>query len=148
MVTHFFAYCFSLSFAVCRRLQFVKDTVCCFKVWLLYKITMSSNMFVLFVVYSGHFFSASSSPLLLRGAPNYSTDTVSEFHAEVHMCIYGGNCPSSGGVVRVGSCPGGEMSGGGDVRSPASIGHIEKFIFFVSYTTCTCNTSIVTNSGM
>src|SRR6218665_3748473 len=73
---------------------------------------MSSNMFVLFVVYSGHFFSASSNPLLLRGAPNYSTDTVSEFHAEAHMCIYGGNCPSSGGSCPGGSCPGGEMSGG------------------------------------
>src|SRR6218665_1900179 len=31
-----------------------------------------------------HFYSASSSPLLLRGAPDYSTDTVSEFHAEAH----------------------------------------------------------------
>src|SRR6218665_1170577 len=30
----------------------------------------------------GHFYSAPSSPLLLRGAPDYSTDTVSEFHAE------------------------------------------------------------------
>ena len=34
--------------------------------------------------HSGHFYSASSSPLLLRGAPDYSTDTVSEFHAEAH----------------------------------------------------------------
>ena len=33
---------------------------------------------------SGHFYSASLSPLLLRGAPDYSTDTVSEFHAEAH----------------------------------------------------------------
>src|SRR6218665_3178735 len=32
----------------------------------------------------GHFYSAPSSPLLLRGAPDYSTDTVSEFHAEAH----------------------------------------------------------------
>src|SRR6218665_3177219 len=30
------------------------------------------------------FYSAPSSPLLLRGAPDYSTDTVSEFHAEAH----------------------------------------------------------------
>src|SRR6218665_3969012 len=35
-------------------------------------------------IHSGHFYSASSSPLLLRGAPDYSTDTVSEFHAEAH----------------------------------------------------------------
>src|SRR6218665_931094 len=34
--------------------------------------------------HSGHFYSALSSPILLRSAPNYSTDTVSEFHAEAH----------------------------------------------------------------
>src|SRR6218665_2812070 len=34
----------------------------------------------------GHFYSAPSSPLLLRGAPDYSTDTVSEFHAEAPAC--------------------------------------------------------------
>src|SRR6218665_4203705 len=74
---------------------------------------MSSNMFVLFVVYSGHFFSASSSPLLLRGAPNYSTDTVSEFHAEAHMCIYGGGIVLvRGGVVRGGVVRGGDVRGG------------------------------------
>jgi len=35
-------------------------------------------------IHSGHFFSAPSSPLLLRGAPDYSTDTVSEFHSEAN----------------------------------------------------------------
>src|SRR6218665_670468 len=35
-------------------------------------------------IHSGHFYSAPSSSLLLRGAPNYSTATVSEFHAEAH----------------------------------------------------------------
>src|SRR6218665_3943979 len=35
-------------------------------------------------IHSGHFYSAPSSPLLLRGAPDYSTDSVSEFHAEAH----------------------------------------------------------------
>ena len=35
-------------------------------------------------IHSGHFYSAPSSPLPLRGAPDYSTDTVSEFHAETH----------------------------------------------------------------
>src|SRR6218665_1111540 len=35
-------------------------------------------------IHSGHFYSAPSSPLLLRGAPDYSTDTISEFHAEAH----------------------------------------------------------------
>src|SRR6218665_3399956 len=33
-------------------------------------------------IHSGHFYGAPSNPLLLRGAPDYSTDTVSEFHAE------------------------------------------------------------------
>jgi len=33
-------------------------------------------------IHSDHIYSALSSPLLLRGAPAYSTDTVSEFHAE------------------------------------------------------------------
>src|SRR6218665_4013486 len=32
-------------------------------------------------IHSGHFYSAPSSPLLLRAPPDYSTDTVSEFHA-------------------------------------------------------------------
>src|SRR6218665_3623866 len=35
-------------------------------------------------IHSGHFYSAPSSSLLLRGTPDYSTDTVSEFHAEAH----------------------------------------------------------------
>ena len=35
-------------------------------------------------IHSGHFYSAPLSPLLLGGAPDYSTDTVSEFHAEAH----------------------------------------------------------------
>src|SRR6218665_219604 len=35
-------------------------------------------------IHSGHFYSAPSSPLLLRGVPDYSTDTVSEFHTEAH----------------------------------------------------------------
>src|SRR6218665_81312 len=35
-------------------------------------------------IHSDHFYSAPSSPLPLRGAPDYSIDTVSEFHAEVH----------------------------------------------------------------
>src|SRR6218665_1688910 len=36
------------------------------------------------MVHSRHFYSAPSSPLLLRGTPDYSTDTVSEFLAEAH----------------------------------------------------------------
>jgi len=35
-------------------------------------------------IHSGHFYSAPSSHLPLRGVPDYSTDTVSEFHAEAH----------------------------------------------------------------
>src|SRR6218665_1509595 len=36
------------------------------------------------LIHSGHLYSAPSSPLLLRGAPDYSTDTVSESHAEAY----------------------------------------------------------------
>src|SRR6218665_2046327 len=46
-------------------------------------ITSITDVSILFI-HSGHFYSAPSSPLLLRGAPDYSTDTASEFHAEVH----------------------------------------------------------------
>src|SRR6218665_24329 len=35
-------------------------------------------------IHSGHFYSDPSNALLLRGAPDYSTDTVSDFHAEAH----------------------------------------------------------------
>src|SRR6218665_3908156 len=41
----------------------------------------------------GHFYSAPSSPLLLRGAPDYSTDTVSEFHTEAHRQLWVKNLP-------------------------------------------------------
>src|SRR6218665_925298 len=34
-------------------------------------------LFIHSFIHSGHFYSAPSSPLLLRGAPDYSTDTVS-----------------------------------------------------------------------
>src|SRR6218665_3825025 len=40
--------------------------------------------FVHSFIHCGHFYSAPSSHLLVRGAPEYSTDTVSEFHAEAH----------------------------------------------------------------
>ena len=42
------------------------------------------NIFIHSFIHSGHFYSAPSSPLPLRGAPDYSMDTVSEFHAEAH----------------------------------------------------------------
>src|SRR6218665_1905747 len=45
---------------------------------------MLSCQFIHSFIHSGHFYSAPSSPLLLRGAPDYSTDTVSEFHAKAH----------------------------------------------------------------
>jgi len=37
--------------------------------------------------HSGHFHSASSSPLLFRGVPDYSMNTVSEFHAEAQTTV-------------------------------------------------------------
>src|SRR6218665_812286 len=42
------------------------------------------NQLIYLLIHSGHFYSAPLSPLLLRGAPDCSTDTVSEFHAEAH----------------------------------------------------------------
>src|SRR6218665_1964805 len=42
----------------------------------------SLNIYQGSFIHSGHFYSAPSSSLLLRGAPDYSTDTESEFHAE------------------------------------------------------------------
>src|SRR6218665_505133 len=51
-----------------------QELSCCFR----FLSTRSYDSFI----HSGHFYSAPSSPLLLRGAPDYSTDTVSEFHAE------------------------------------------------------------------
>src|SRR6218665_2171096 len=47
-------------------------------------IMINVYAFIHLFIHSGHFYSAPSSPLLLRGAPDYSTDTVSEFHAEAH----------------------------------------------------------------
>src|SRR6218665_2891117 len=44
-------------------------------------------------IHSGHFYSAPSCPLLLRGAPHYSTDTASEFHAEAHRQLAHAQCP-------------------------------------------------------
>ena len=47
-------------------------------------VNVTARYYFIHFVNSGHFYSAPSSPLLLRGAPDYSTDTVSEFHAEEH----------------------------------------------------------------
>src|SRR6218665_1286259 len=49
--------------------------------------TFVSSFICIFIhsfIHSGHFYSTPSSPLLPRGAPDYSTDTVSEFHAEAN----------------------------------------------------------------
>ena len=53
-------------------------------VGVLYLLALYQELIMKFIqfIHSGHFYSAPSSPLLLRGAPDYSTDTVSEFHAE------------------------------------------------------------------
>ena len=53
------------------------------KQWPLSALISCKNLMHSFIP-SGHFYSAPSSPLPLRGAPDYSADTVSEFHAEVH----------------------------------------------------------------
>src|SRR6218665_4054848 len=51
------------------------------------------HSFIHSFIYSGHFHSASSSPLLLRGAPCYITNTVSEFHAEAHRQLQAKDLP-------------------------------------------------------
>ena len=43
----------------------------------------TNYLFQIFIHFR-HFYSVPSSPLPLRGAPDYNTDTVSEFHAEAH----------------------------------------------------------------
>src|SRR6218665_1714735 len=51
--------------------------------------TVDHQILILSFIHSfGHFYSAPSSPLLLRGAPDHSTDTVSEFHAEAHRQLH------------------------------------------------------------
>jgi len=51
---------------------------------IIYGDTTKNRREVFHFISFGHFYSAPSSPLLLRGAPDYSMDTVSEFHAEAH----------------------------------------------------------------
>src|SRR6218665_3021059 len=69
-------------------LSSVTLSILCKSVFQLHKIIpivfqlQNTNYFSL--IHSGHFYSASSSPLLLRGAPDYSTNTISEFHAKAH----------------------------------------------------------------
>ena len=45
-------------------------------------VDMQLDKFIHSFIHSGYFYSASSSSLLLRGTPDYSTDTVPEFHAK------------------------------------------------------------------
>src|SRR6218665_598289 len=53
-------------------------------------VNVTARYYFIHFVNSGHFYSAPSSPLLLRGTPDYcSTDTVSEFHAEAHRATVG-----------------------------------------------------------
>src|SRR6218665_3122404 len=57
-----------------------------FALWVIffYFYCLQKTIVIHSFIHSGHFYSAPSSPLLLRGAPDYSTDTVSEFHTEAH----------------------------------------------------------------
>ena len=59
------------------------------------------------VIHSGHFYSPFSSPLLLRGASHYSTDTVSEFHAEAHKQLQVKDLPK---VPMSLACMGGDLA--------------------------------------
>ena|SRR6218665_3842542 len=60
-----------------------KGSKCDFLAYMVYGFIPAISMYAF--IHSGHFYSASSSPLLLRGAPDYSTNTVSEIRAESHM---------------------------------------------------------------
>src|SRR6218665_2428869 len=78
-----------MSNVICLYIKCIKislqlnaqNSVCCLfspHLW------SADHSFIHSFIHSGHFYSAPSSPLLLRGAPDYSTDTVSEFLAEAH----------------------------------------------------------------
>src|SRR6218665_370284 len=45
-------------------------------------------------IHSGYFYSAPSSPLLYRGTPDYSTDTVSELHPQPHKQTHANDTPT------------------------------------------------------
>ena len=65
------------------NVQWLHSSRCC-AFFLRFPYPSSIVLFIHSFIHPGHFYSAPSSPLLLRGDPDYSTDTVSEFHAEVH----------------------------------------------------------------
>ena len=80
MLTLAYRFCFGSAPAGSRDFAFV-SAVESSSLRLRLKMNVEShNSFI----HSGYFYSAPSSPLLLRGAPDYSTGTVSEFHAEAH----------------------------------------------------------------
>ena len=56
-------------------------------------LTMLYQWHALSFIHSGHFYSTPSSPLLLRGTPDYSTDTVSEFHTKAQRQLQAKNLP-------------------------------------------------------
>src|SRR6218665_790684 len=71
----------SFAFVVCYWKCFTLYIIagCCLRLCRFFPCPIT-----IFIHSFSHFYSAPSSPLLLRGAPDYSTDTVSEFHAEEH----------------------------------------------------------------
>ena len=85
-----FSVIFNRNLTVCRKIIYFKDCryqtqFTCFQNQSLRGLrTEFIHSFLSFIHSFGHFYSAASSPLLLRGAPDYSTNTVSEFHAEAH----------------------------------------------------------------
>jgi len=55
--------------------------------------TWDRRLFIHSFIHSGHCYRAPLSPLLLRDAPDHSTDTVSGFHAEAHRQLQIKNMP-------------------------------------------------------
>src|SRR6218665_3565374 len=70
----------SITLSSSRNIQSTLTSFTCF-----FQVMSFIASYILYsFIHSGHFYSAPSSPLLLRGAPDYSTDTVLEFHADAH----------------------------------------------------------------
>src|SRR6218665_3872161 len=78
---------YSSTLSIASSSAFSQDFPRPLKLFLTFSVQFFSGLPLIFlpsIIHSGHFYSAFSSPLLLGGAPDYSTDTVSEFHDEAH----------------------------------------------------------------
>src|SRR6218665_2635707 len=87
IATEFQAFCVVSEYMTLRQCDTSKTKISAIKITRTQNVRQTGRFIHSFIhsfIHIGHFYSASSSSLLLRGAPDYSTDTVSEFHAEAH----------------------------------------------------------------